>query len=236
MIETDGAKLIFPTSFGYFDPHRPRDGEEVSRGHVPPLRRAIRGAPTKHPKNVGSYFGYIDECEYIAGMVAAGASKSKKLGFVAAKGIPQVLRNINALSMYAQSVDPSVTKPTSSSPNDWSDLAGQGSRGDEHAHQQRAATSSPATSTAPASSSRTAVTRAYVTGYHASQAPLAKDKYLTGAEWDWGKVYTGYVEDFKAGKDIKNMTRGGLKEGIVKMGSHGKDVARVQGRGQEGAA
>ena len=33
-------------------------------------------------------------------------TKSKKLGFVAAKPIPQVLRNINAFTMGARSVDP----------------------------------------------------------------------------------------------------------------------------------
>ena len=36
-------------------------------------------------------------------------SKSKKLGFVAAKPIPQVLRNINAFTLGARSVDPSIT-------------------------------------------------------------------------------------------------------------------------------
>jgi simple sugar transport system substrate-binding protein len=36
-------------------------------------------------------------------------SKSKKLGFVAAKPIPQVLRNINAFTMGARSVDPKIT-------------------------------------------------------------------------------------------------------------------------------
>ena len=37
------------------------------------------------------------------------ATKSKKLGFVAAKPIPQVLRNINAFTLGARSVDPTIT-------------------------------------------------------------------------------------------------------------------------------
>ena len=36
-------------------------------------------------------------------------SKSKKIGFIAAKPIPQVLRNINAFTLGARSVDPSIT-------------------------------------------------------------------------------------------------------------------------------
>ena len=56
----------------------------------------------KHPKNVGSYFGYIDEAEYVSGIVAGLTTKSSKLGFIAAKPIPQVLRNINSFTLGAR--------------------------------------------------------------------------------------------------------------------------------------
>ena len=59
MINLDGATLLFPTSFGYFDPHIAQDGGEVSEGALPSTAAAC--GPTRHPKNVGSYFGYIDE-------------------------------------------------------------------------------------------------------------------------------------------------------------------------------
>ena len=107
MIEQDGATLLFPTSFGYFDPHMIRMAEKY-----PKVRFAHCGGlwtEGKHPKNAGSYFGYIDECQYLNGVVAGHTSKSKKLGFIAAKPIPQVLRNINAFTLGAQSVDPKIT-------------------------------------------------------------------------------------------------------------------------------
>src|SRR4029077_5606836 len=63
----------------------------------------------EHPKNCGSYFGYIAEGQYLSGIVAGHATKSKNIGFVPAKPIPQVLRNINAFSLGARSVDPSIT-------------------------------------------------------------------------------------------------------------------------------
>lgn len=56
MIEQDGATLLFPTSFGYFDPHTLKLAEKY-----PKVRFAHCGglwAEGKHPKNVGSYFGY----------------------------------------------------------------------------------------------------------------------------------------------------------------------------------
>src|SRR5437879_4497920 len=107
MIEQDGATLLFPTSFGYFDPHILRAAEKY-----PKVRFAHCGGlwtEGKHPKNAASYFGYIDECQYLNGVVAGHTTKSKKLGFIAAKPIPQVLRNINAFTMGARSIDPKIT-------------------------------------------------------------------------------------------------------------------------------
>jgi basic membrane lipoprotein Med (substrate-binding protein (PBP1-ABC) superfamily) len=106
MIELDGARVIFPTSFNYFDPHTlavAADHPDVTFVHCGGLWDA-----QKHPTHVSSYFGYIDECEYLSGMVAAYATKSKKLGFVAGKPIPQVRRNVNAFTLGARSVDPSI--------------------------------------------------------------------------------------------------------------------------------
>src|SRR3954467_10750415 len=90
MINLDGVQLLFPTSFGYFDPHILKIAKQYPKVQF----FHCGGMWTKDsPPNVGSYFGYIDEAEYICGIVAAETSKSKKLGFIAAKPIPQVLRN-----------------------------------------------------------------------------------------------------------------------------------------------
>src|SRR5882757_4711642 len=93
MINLDGASLLFPTSFGYYNPHMIKMANKF-----PKLRFEHCGGlwSDKDPKNAGSYFGYIDEAQYISGIVAGYSTKSGKLGFVAAKPIPQVLRNINA--------------------------------------------------------------------------------------------------------------------------------------------
>ena len=85
MITLDGATVLFPTSFGYFDPHVLKVAQKYQ--NVTFLHCGGLYDGSKHPKNVGSYFGYIDEVEYLNGIVAAHATKSKKLGFVAAKPI-----------------------------------------------------------------------------------------------------------------------------------------------------
>ncbi len=72
---------------------------------------------------------------------------------------------------------------------------------------------------------------AYVCGYHADQSPLAPEKYLTGAEWNWANVYTGMVKTVMAGGSIDNFVRGGLSEGFIKTSALGPalgDAARKQ--------
>jgi simple sugar transport system substrate-binding protein len=221
MIEQDGATLLFPTSFGYFDPHVLRVAEKY-----PKVRFAHCGGlwtEGKHPRNVGSYFGYIDECEYLDGVVAGHASKSKKLGFIAAKPIPQVLRNINAFTLGAKSVDPKITTQLIIT-GDWSlpvkEAEAANSLIDQGVDVITCHVDSPKVVV------ETAERRGiFVCGYHANQAALAPKGYLTGAEWNWITPYTMHVTDAMAGRPMVNFLRGGLKEEFVKTSPYGKAVS-----------
>jgi basic membrane protein A and related proteins len=220
MIEQDGAMLLFPTSFGYFDPHILRMAEKY-----PKVRFAHCGGlwtEGKHPRNAGSYFGYIDECQYLNGVVAGHATKSKKLGFIAAKPIPQVLRNINAFAMGARSVDPKITVSLIVT-GDWAlpvkEAEAANSLVDQGADVLTCHVDSPKVVVETAE--RRSV---FVCGYHANQATLAPKGYLTGAEWNWLTPYTMHVKDAQAGKPLVNFLRGGLKDGFVKPSAYGKAV------------
>jgi len=107
MIQLDGATAVFATSYGYFDPHVIKTAAKYADASF--FHCGGTYDPSKDSKNVYTYFGYIDECEYIAGITAGKTSKSNKLGFIAAKPIPQVLRNINAFTLGAKSVNPAAT-------------------------------------------------------------------------------------------------------------------------------
>ena len=63
-----------------------------------------------------------------------------------------------------------------------------------------------------------------VCGYHASQAKLAPNAYLTGAEWNWLTAYKTIIEAAQSGKPHPNFLRGGLKEGYVKTSPYGAMV------------
>ncbi len=221
MINLDGAKLLFPTSFGYFDPHIIKMAEKYP--DVVFLHCGGLFVEGKTPKNVGSYFGYIDEAQYVSGIVAGLTSKSNKLGFVAAKPIPQVLRNINAFTLGAQSVNPKITTSVIFT-GDWSlpvkEAEATNSLVDQGADVVTCHVDSPKVVI------ETAEKRGiYSSGYHANQSALAPKGYLTGAEWNWAAVYKDYVEKVKAGKPWDHLVRGGFKEGFIKMSPYGAAVS-----------
>jgi len=221
MIAQDGAGLLFPTSFGYFDPHilalAPKN---------PNVRFAHCGGlwnEAKHPKNAGSFFGYIDEAQYLNGVVAGHASKSKKLGFIAAKPIPQVLRNINAFTLGARSVDPKITT-TVIFTGDWSMPVKEAEATNSLADQGIDVFTMHVDG--PKVIVETAAKRGkFVCGYHASQAKLAPAAYLTGAEWNWITAYKQIIEAAQSGKPHPNFVRGGLKDGFVKSSPYGSAVS-----------
>ena len=220
MITQDGASLLFPTSFGYFNPHI----LEVAK-KFPDVRFSHCGGlwdASKHPKNVGSFFGYIDECQYLNGVIAGHMSKSKKLGFVAAKPIPQVLRNINAFTLGAKSVHPDITCSVIFT-GDWSmpvkEAEATNSLADQGVDVFTMHVDGPKVVV------ETAAKRGkYVCGYHASQAKLAPNAYLTGAEWNWVTPYKQIVDAARTGKPHPNFMRGGLKEGYVRASPYGPAV------------
>jgi basic membrane protein A len=221
LIEVENAKVIFASSFGYFNPHV----LEMAKKY-PNIQFMHCGGPWKKgdPENICSYFGYIDECQYLNGIVAGHMTKSKKLGFVAAKPIPQVRRNINAFCLGARSVpgkeDVEVHVIFT---GDWLDPSKEADATknliDKGCDVFTCHVDSPQVVV------ETAVKAGkYVCGYHASQADLAGDLYLTGAEWNWEKVYVDLVEKVKKGEKPANYIRGGLKEGIVKTSPYGPKV------------
>ena len=223
MVAQDGAQLLFPTSFGYFDPHVlavAAKNPEVRFAHCGGLWTEGR-----HPKNVGSFFGYIEECQFLNGVVAAHTTKSNKIGFVAAKPIPQVLRNINAFTLGARSVKPGITCHVIFT-GDWSlpvkEAEATNSLADQGVDVFTMHVDGPKVIV------ETAAKRGKsVCGYHASQAKLAPQAYLTGAEWNWITAYQAFVAAAQSGKPHPNFLRGGLKDGYVRMSAYGPAVSEA---------
>jgi simple sugar transport system substrate-binding protein len=222
MINLDGASLIFPTSYGYYDPQVLKEAKKF-----PNVRFEHAGGlwTEAHPKNAASYFGYPDEGMLISGIVAGHMTKTGKLGFVAAKPIPQVLRNINAFTMGARMVKPTITTQVI--------FTGEWSMAVKEAEATNSVISAGAdVITCHVDSPKVIVETAekrgvMVCGYHVNQSKLAPKGYLTGCEWDWEGLYPRLIKMVQDGQTIPNLIRGGIKEGIIKMSPYGAMVTEA---------
>ena len=93
-----GNKVIFATSFGYGDAM-----EKVAKDHPDVYFEHATGYKTG--PNLRVYEGRFYEDAYLAGIVAGKMTKSNMLGFVGSFPIPEVMRNLNAYLLGAQSVN-----------------------------------------------------------------------------------------------------------------------------------
>jgi simple sugar transport system substrate-binding protein len=107
MIKIDGATLLFPTSFGYFDPFMVDAAKKFPK--IEFRHPSTVWSADKHPANLGGYFCYLDQGHYVNGIAAGLSTKSNKIGYIAAKPIPLVLRNVNSFMLGARKVKPNVS-------------------------------------------------------------------------------------------------------------------------------
>lgn len=225
MIEQDGAQIIFPTSWGYFDPHSLQLAAEFPEVQFFHPNHPLEDS---HPDNVGSYFSSLVEPAYLAGIVAGQMSQSGKLGLVIPKPIPVVLQEMNAFVLGARSVNPEITAQAVVT-GDWAlpvkEAEATNSLIDQGADVLITRVDSP----------KVVITTAkergvYCCGYHVNQADIAPEYYLTGVEWNWQKAYSSYAEMTKAGKTLMNggipkALAGGLKEDFSKISPYGSAVS-----------
>jgi basic membrane protein A len=225
MVNLDNANIVLGTSFGYFDPFMvdlAKKYAKVEFRHAAPLWNA-----SKHPKNLGSYFGYLNQAHYVDGVAAGLSTRSNKLGFVAAKPIASVLSNINSFMLGAKKTNPNATVQVIFT-GDWSLPV----REAEAVNALIDAGCDVITChvDGPKVVIETAEKRGAKTcGHNSSQAPLAPKGFITGAEYKWETIYKGYATNLAAGKPLPNMVAGGYEGDMVQnspFGAGASDAAR----------
>ncbi len=200
-----GCKIVFTTSFGFGDATI-----EVAKKYPDVVFMHASGINTA--KNVGTYFGKIEQMRYLTGIVAGKMTKTNTLGYVAAYDIPEVVRGINAFTLGAQSVNPNVKVKVVWTHN-WIDanLAKQA------ANSLIETGADVITQHVDATSPQIAAEEAgkYAIGYHSDMSSYAPNVSLTAAVWNWGPYYVKTV------KSVMNKTWkseaywGGADQGII---------------------
>ncbi|MET3135871.1 basic membrane protein A [Undibacterium sp. GrIS 1.2] len=100
-LAVDGNKLIFTTSFGYMDP-------TVKVAKLFPKVHFVHATGYKTTANLGTYQTRFYEGAYLLGIIAGKMTKSNTLGFVGSFPVPEVVRNIDAFTLGAKSVNPKI--------------------------------------------------------------------------------------------------------------------------------
>lgn len=97
----DGNTFLILGSFGYME-----GGLKLAKAH--PEASVLHASGYKTAPNFSPFGARYYQGTYLMGMAAAAVSKSKKLGCVGAFAIPELITSINAFTLGAQSIDPSI--------------------------------------------------------------------------------------------------------------------------------
>ncbi len=223
MIQLDGAKLLFPTSFGYFDPFM----KEAAKKYPDVEFRHPTSLWNKDtdPMNLGGYFCYLDQGHYVNGIAAGLSTTTNKIGFIAAKPIALVLRNVNAFTIGVKKVNPNAEVRLI--------ITGEWSLPVREAEATNALIDAGCDVIAchvdsPKVVVETAEGRGVKTcGHNASQASLAPTGFITGAELKWGTVYSEYAKLLAAGETLPNVNEGGYDKDMVGSTPFGAGASEV---------
>lgn len=206
-LATEGHKLIFTTSFGYMNPT-----EKVAKAFPNVVFEHATGYKTG--KNLGTYETRFYEGAYLLGVVAGKMTKSNSLGVVASFPIPEVIRNINAFTLGAQSTNPAV-KTKVIWVNSWYDPAKERQAAETMIAQGVDVLSQNTDS--PATLQVAQEKGVYAFGWDSDMSKFAPKSHLTANTNQWGDYYTETAKAVLAGTWKPKETHGGLKEGMVKM-------------------
>lgn len=210
----DGCQMLFTTSFGYMEPtvRVARDHPEVVFEHCSGYKTAA---------NVGVYQTRFYEGAYLLGVLAGQTTKTGTLGYVASIPIPEVIRNLNAFTLGARSVNPKATVRTVWV-NAWYDPARERdaaqaliNQGADVMYQN---TSSPAVMQLAESRGVLAF------GQDSDMAHFGPRAQLTANTLNWGVYYVHKVRQKLAGQWRSEDTKWGMQQGIVQLAALGPSV------------
>jgi len=200
---SQGNKLIFATSFGFGDAM-----EKVAKDH--PDVKFEHATGYKTSANLRVYEAKFYEDAYLAGVVAASMTKTNTIGFVGSFPIPEVLRNINAFTLGAQSVNPKI-KTKVVWVNTWFDPPKESEAAQALINQQADVLLQNTDSTAVLQTAEKNGKFAF--GWDSDMSAFAPKAHLGSAVVNWGPYYEKAVNDVLSGTWKTSDTKWGTKEG-----------------------
>ncbi|WP_341346882.1 BMP family ABC transporter substrate-binding protein [Paenibacillus sp. FSL H3-0469] len=206
--------IVFTTSFGYMD-------FTLNVAGKFPNVKFLHASGYKTAENMGTYFGKNYQASYLSGIAAGKMTKKNHLGYVGAFPISEVIYNLNAFTLGAQSVNPAV-KVDVVWTNTWYDPATERQAAisllDKGADVLLAYQDSPATLQAAAERG------AFAGGNDSDMSKYAPDNYLTNPVWNWGPYYVKAVQSVMDGTWKSEQYSGDMADGMVELAPFGNKV------------
>ena len=214
-LAAQGNKVIFGTSFGYMD-------FMLRVAKKTPKVQFQHCAGYKTAPNMSTYDIRTYEAAYLNGIIAGKMSKAGVVGMVASIPIPEVLRNIDAFTLGAQSINPKITTKVVWV-NEWFNPPKETEAAtslinavvDVLYHN----TNSPAVLKTAQERGKRAL------GYNSDMSSFAPKAHLASSQINWAPYYIKTIQDVLDGKPVGNqMAWWGVKEGAIDIVSMADDI------------
>ncbi len=203
-LATQGNKVIFATSFGYMD------AMEKVAAEFPDIKFE-HATGYKTGPNLRIYDASFYQDTYMAGVIAGKMTKTNVLGFVGSFPIPEVLRNINAFTLGAQSVNPKIrTKVVWV--NTWFDPPKESEAAQSLINARADVLLQNTDSTAVLQTAEK--NGKYAFGWDSDMSAFGPKAHLASAIVNWAPYYIKTIEEIKAGTWKTERTVWGVKEGL----------------------
>lgn len=203
-----GCNVIFATSFGYME-----YVDKVAKEY-PDVKFFHCSGYMSNETNFVNYFGRIEQTRYLSGIAAGLKTQSNKIGYVAAKQIPEVIRGINAFTLGVQSVNPNATVEVKWT-DTWYDPTLEKNAAVALLNNGCDVIAQHQDTTGPQIAAEEK--GAFAIGYNSDSKNAAPKAYITAPIWNWGVYYVDQVQKILDGTWKAENYWGGLKEGVVDL-------------------
>ena len=209
-----GNKVIFGTSFGYMN-------QMLKVAKAYPKTIFMHATGYKTAKNLGIYDVRTYEGAYMLGVVAGKMSKNNKVGYVASIPIPEVIRNIDAFTIGARSVNPKITTNVIWI-NSWFDPGKE--REAALAHIAQGADVLMQNTDSPAVVQTAQEKGVMGFGWDSDMTKFGGKAHLAASILNWGVVYKKVTDEVEAGTWKTGSLWWGVKEGAVDIDHFAADL------------
>ena len=213
-LASQGNQLIVTTSFGYAQP-----ALRVAR-EFPQVRfEALTGQETA--PNVATANTRLYEGRYLAGVLAGLSSQSGKAGFVVGFAIPEVVQGVNAFTLGMRSVNPKAQVQVvvlGEWFNPGRERAAAMTLMDQGADVLAFQTATEAVMRAAEARGKHAI------AFHSDMSAAAPHAQLAAVSHHWDRYEIARVQAALDGSWTGKASSGGVREGMVRVGSFGPDV------------